>query len=251
MTYTRTLEDFTPPKRFDDLPFTSVNFQEAALSDGPWVTLENIPISDPDADPTAPATRSFTSALATLAAGWYRIEWVDDTASVFDSDPVRFPAPSARLATLADVATRLGRALSDAEDDQVDILLGTATAMILEAGGRGDAWLEAQDTVSGVLRGICIEVVCRAMANPVGAQATSEQLGAYQVNRSYGANGAGGLLLTGTERLLASRAINGSNAGTAQLQESVFEDLDPGVPTTAWQPQAGDPPEQDPPLGWG
>jgi hypothetical protein len=238
MTYTRSLEDFTPPKRFDNEPFTSVRMQEAEGSGGPWTTLETITIDPVDADPSAPATRSYTTGLATLEEGWLRLEWVDDDGAIFDSDPVRFPTPGSRLASAADVATRLATDLSERQEDQIDVLLDAATALILEAAGKDDAWLADQDPVPQVLRWVCVEVVCRGMVNAQGLASESKTLGQFSYQRSYG-NGAAGrssLLLSQTDRLLIKRAVWGTNTATARTEEAVFEDIEPGLPTTVWYP---------------
>lgn len=67
---------YTPPVR-DDEPWTDVRIEEAAAKEGPWTVLEEQALTPVDTDPTAPETRSITTELATLAAGWYRLTWLD------------------------------------------------------------------------------------------------------------------------------------------------------------------------------
>lgn len=97
MPYIRTFEGYAPPARHDDLPFTSVLIREAATADGVYTTLETITLSPVDADPAAPASRDFTTALATLENGWYVIRWRDAALAVYDSDPVHYSDNTATL----------------------------------------------------------------------------------------------------------------------------------------------------------
>ena len=131
MPYVRSLEGFAPPKRYDGLPFTQALIQEAATSAGPWTTLETKTLSPVDADPANPATRSFTTALATLAAGWYRILWRDAAAAEFASDAVYFPVTLADLTTRAAVREFLHKNNADTvQDEVIDSLITRASAAI-------------------------------------------------------------------------------------------------------------------------
>lgn len=76
-----TLEDFRPAPRYDGLPWTQAQIQEAPASTGPWTTLETKNLSPVDADPRNPAYRSFTTALGTAAEQWYRIIFLDAAAA--------------------------------------------------------------------------------------------------------------------------------------------------------------------------
>lgn len=73
-----TFVDYTPTPRFDATPWTDVEIQEGTTDDGPWVTLETVTLSPVDADPENPATRSFTTELASDALDlWYRLLFID------------------------------------------------------------------------------------------------------------------------------------------------------------------------------
>jgi hypothetical protein len=72
-----TLSDARPPARVDGLPWTRARMDQAPAAAGAWTALETWTLEDVDADPALPAARSFTSALATLDAGWYRLVWLD------------------------------------------------------------------------------------------------------------------------------------------------------------------------------
>lgn len=78
---------YRPPAR-DDNPWTQARLEEAAASAGPWTVLETRTLTPADANPASPAPRSFTTELATLPAGWYRITWVDATGDTASTAPV-------------------------------------------------------------------------------------------------------------------------------------------------------------------
>lgn len=90
MPFTRSFEGYRPPRRYDGQPFTQVAILEAATEDGSYVVLETISLVPPDSDPANPASRNFTTALATLTDGWYIIRWIDGSGASFDSDPIQY-----------------------------------------------------------------------------------------------------------------------------------------------------------------
>jgi hypothetical protein len=84
-----TFEDFTPIPRYDGNPWASIMIEEAPASNGPWTVLETQAISPIDTDPEHPATRDFTTELATLDAGWYRLTFIDQTGDQqLPTDPI-------------------------------------------------------------------------------------------------------------------------------------------------------------------
>jgi hypothetical protein len=72
-----TFTGYTPIARFDDLPWTDVEVQEAAASSGSWSTIDTLALDPVDADPTTPASRDFTTENGTGADKWYRVIFVD------------------------------------------------------------------------------------------------------------------------------------------------------------------------------
>jgi hypothetical protein len=156
MAFTRTFEGFTPPRRYDGLPFTQANIREAQNVGGAYATIDTIALSPLDADPAAPATRNFTTALATLADGWYIIQWEDAAGSTFDSDPINYAASQVGD---VDVLAKLAR-MTDAEtepvlteDDLSDLLAAAARP---DAEGRtraDDGWTPTWDFNSGAAEG--------------------------------------------------------------------------------------------------
>jgi hypothetical protein len=84
-------EDYTPPARFDDVPWTLIKIEESdtsTLSDSTvWSTIETVAISSlpggVDADPSDPAIRNFTTNLASDTPDlWYRITFIDGSGNV-------------------------------------------------------------------------------------------------------------------------------------------------------------------------
>lgn len=228
MPFVRSFDDFKPPARFDGVAFTVARIQEASAKTGPWATIELVTLDPVDTDPKSPQARDLTTDQATLEEGWYRILWEDAAGAQFASDPVEFPpAGGAAFATVTDIATRLGRTLSDADRAMVELLLEAATSIIAEAAGKDDDWAAALSPVPRVLRFVCVEVVTRAMANPEGLARIQEQLGAYQYGKSFReAAAGGGLLLTPTEELLVRRAVHGrlsASVKTESLADELYE----------------------------
>jgi hypothetical protein len=89
------LIDFTPTPRYDGKKWTSARIEESASSAGPWTVLETQAILPLDADPKAPEPRSFTTELATLVDGWYRVTFLDATGDEeLPTEPIHFlPLP--------------------------------------------------------------------------------------------------------------------------------------------------------------
>lgn len=104
MPYVVTLEGFRPPPRYDSESWTSAIIEEAAASTGPWTQVETV-VLVPDADPSRPAERDFTTDNASLATGWYRVIFRDaqDDSSA-PSDPVYAGTVTAHRASLEEAA---------------------------------------------------------------------------------------------------------------------------------------------------
>lgn len=104
MSYVVTFEDFTPPKREDGLNWRQVRIEESAVEVGPWTVLETQALSPLDVDSANPLTRSFTTELATLEEGWYRVTYID--LSLDESQPSEpiHNSPTAYLSYLPTVS---------------------------------------------------------------------------------------------------------------------------------------------------
>jgi len=78
MTQVISFEDYLPSPRYDALPWTQVKIEEGTASVGPWTLIDTIAISPVDVDPSLPAYRNFTTALASDPADlWYRLTFFD------------------------------------------------------------------------------------------------------------------------------------------------------------------------------
>jgi hypothetical protein len=77
MTFVVTLRGFTPPARFDGLPFTQARIDEGGAQAGPFTPIDTLALAPLDADPTNPASRNLTTGNATLQQGWYRVAFLD------------------------------------------------------------------------------------------------------------------------------------------------------------------------------
>lgn len=129
------------------------------------------------------------------------------------------------FATVDDVARRLGRAsLSESETLMAEALLDAATAVITEAAGKDDAWVEALDPVPKILKVVCVELVVRVMENPGQAARFQEQLGEYSHSQSFRAAAeGGGLLLTDPERELVRIAAGSPIYGSAKVPSIIAD----------------------------
>lgn len=228
MAFTRSFEGFKPPRRFDSVPFVTVEIREAASESGTYSTIETVALSPVDTDPANPAARNFTTDEAVEAVGWYVIRWVDGGGAFSDSVPVRYGMVGAdAFATVEDVATRLGRDLTSTEEGQVELLLGMATASIANAVGKNDEWAETLDPVPEILRGFCIELTCRAMANPQGLFSKSETIGSYSYTNSFNRDTPSGLSLSPLEVRVLRKAVGKLvyDVRTPTATEAFLEDL--------------------------
>lgn len=108
-----TLEGFTPPARFDGLPWTHLRMEgPAASADGPWVAIETVPLVPLDADPKDPASRSMTTALALDDVGWFRVVFVDGAGLEVESGAV-YSSP--------ELFASLGRTMGELVDELLEI----------------------------------------------------------------------------------------------------------------------------------
>lgn len=111
------------------------------------------------------------------------------------------------FATVTDVATRQGRTFTTAEQDSVELLLDFATAAIADAALKDDDWASALSPVPAILKGLCVELVGRALANSEGLTSQSEQIGSYQYMKSFNKEATTAFALTNIERRIVRRTV--------------------------------------------
>lgn len=129
-------QSYSPTPRYDGLPWTEALIQEAAAADAvtaDWTTIDTITLSPVDADPENPASRDFTTQLASDTANlWYRIVFADaDGDLMLPTVPVQNVAPIIVYATVAELARILKiRTVTDEQRDAMERVLLTAAGEI-------------------------------------------------------------------------------------------------------------------------
>ncbi len=131
------------------------------------------------------------------------------------------------FATATDVATRQGRTFTTAEAAAVADLLDYATAAIADAALKDDAWAAALTPVPTILKGLTIELVGRALANYEGLTSLQEQVGSYQLMKSYNKEATSPFILTAIERRIVRRTVGNLNydVRTPTYTEWYLEDI--------------------------
>jgi hypothetical protein len=76
---------YTPPARYDAVPWTDAQIEESATEDGSYTIIDTVSLGTPDVDPSDPAARSFTTVLGTDNDLWYRVVFLD--AALTTSEP--------------------------------------------------------------------------------------------------------------------------------------------------------------------
>jgi hypothetical protein len=130
------------------------------------------------------------------------------------------------FATADDVATRLGRALTSAEEAFAEAVIAQVTGLIADAVDRDIDWADALDPVPQTLSSLCIEKVVRIGANPSALQRRSEQLGSYQHSEDYSTGSAYGVCLTDAEEVRARRAVYGATTATTEPESMIDRAID-------------------------
>lgn len=99
-------EDFVPAARFDAVPWTNAQIYETDDPEtGTWTLIDTIALT-PDADPSQPAARSFTTENGTGPNLWYRIVFTDASADVTEpTAPIQnIPTAVSAYATVDELA---------------------------------------------------------------------------------------------------------------------------------------------------
>lgn len=111
------------------------------------------------------------------------------------------------FATADEVGTRLGRALTSTEQDQINAVLDLVTGLIAETGGVADSI----SPVPFYFKALCIEKATAIASNPEQLTSLSEKLGAHESARSFRTDKGGSteLFLTEREEFNVRRIANG------------------------------------------
>jgi hypothetical protein len=70
--------DYTPPARYDDVPWSEARVEQSDAPDGTFAQIDVLALDPLDADPTMPQSRNLTTHLASdTPLQWYRLIWAD------------------------------------------------------------------------------------------------------------------------------------------------------------------------------
>ncbi len=134
MTVIVSFADYTPPVRFDGIPWQTARIEESDAVDGTWTAIDTILFSPVDSDPSRPASRSFTTVAGTDVNLWYRVVFADTidgesipTAPLQNRDVVAY-------ATVDDLAEILHVRVPDNEGALTRVLESAAAEIDAELG---------------------------------------------------------------------------------------------------------------------
>lgn len=160
---------------------------------------------------------------APSSAGRYLAIWRYGVQEVAQTIVVEV-SPDATFATVDDVAARLGRTLTTTEHDtQVPFLLHMAAAVIAEAVGYDDGWAASLTPVPNLLRGMSVDLVCRAIDNPSQATQIRQQVGSYAYQAAWDNPG---LRLSDVEIRMLRRNIHGSTTASVHVASGFEREQD-------------------------
>lgn len=130
------------------------------------------------------------------------------------------------FATTEDVAVRLGRTLTDPEDDLVEQVIADVTGLIAEAVGKDAAWAAALDPVPSTFKALCVEKAIAVGSNPNGLAAKSESLGAFSTSETFRRDTGVGVFLTDDDERRVRFALHGSSTASTRQQSIVDVAID-------------------------
>lgn len=108
------------------------------------------------------------------------------------------------FASVEDVASRLGRELTDNETQTVEMVLDSVSGLAAEAAGEAADW--SPEPVPATIKLLCVEKAVSVLANPEGYASVSEQLGSYQHTGTFPRAADIGVFLSDDERRRVRRA---------------------------------------------
>lgn len=130
------------------------------------------------------------------------------------------------FATAQDVATRMGRELTAAEEAQAEFVIATVQGLLVETVSKDAVWADALDPVPLALRAICVEKARAVLANPTNIASQTESLGAWSHSETFPRSQDDiGIFLTDAEARIARFAVHGTNRASVMLG-SVFQEAE-------------------------
>lgn len=127
------------------------------------------------------------------------------------------------FATYSDVATRLARTLTTAEQNQATAVIAAVTGLITEEVGKADVanWAATLSPVPETLKSLCVEKAVAVISNPRSVASESVRLGAAERSSTFPRASDIGIFLSDEERLRARRAVGAPTAGTSRPRSVV------------------------------
>jgi hypothetical protein len=119
----------------------------------------------------------------------------------------------------ADVGVRLGRALTDDETAQAQLVIELTQNLIADVVGESSDWADTLTPVPGVLRALCLDKAVGTITNPSGAASWSKTLGAAQKSETYPRETD--VYLSEREERLARRAVGLAPSGSSRPKSIV------------------------------
>src|SRR5205085_2200063 len=102
-----TLLDITPPERYDSVAWMAWHIEEGSVEAGPFVEIDNKPLSPIDPDPRYPAARDLTTDNGSAEGMWYRVRFRDVNNQFSSYSAPIHNAPSVDLPNIRQVALHI------------------------------------------------------------------------------------------------------------------------------------------------
>jgi hypothetical protein len=209
-----------PYPRADDTPWAQVRVEGSATEDGTYTTHDTVDLDPLDTDPSEPQVRTLTF-TSSLEDGWFALTFLDSGGDESPTtDPIFDGTTAPAFASTDDVATRLGRSLTAAEEAQIEGVLEAVDGMIRDAVDRDIDW--APVPVPSLLREVSIQKAIAALTNPPNI--ASESLGEYSVTFQRGQDG--GIALSEAEGRMLRLAVYGTNTASSYPRSVVDRFID-------------------------
>ena len=116
----------------------------------------------------------------------------------------------AAIATHEDVAARLARTLTEAQQQQATAVIASVTGLIGDTTGLTVDEVEALSPVPETLKALAVDKAVLLVDNPGGLAAFTETLGAHTYSGTYPRAADIGIFLSADERRRVRRAVGGT-----------------------------------------
>jgi len=153
--------NYRPPARYDSVPWTDAQINEAPAFDGPWTIIDTITFVVPDADPSDPQERSFTTPNGTAPDLWYTVTFLDGASGASTATtPVQNTTSGSTPYATVDDLFRVLKVRGGGTEDQIEAAQGDLDTATLEINAEIDRPASASPLTSEELelvKGVCID----------------------------------------------------------------------------------------------